>query len=116
MPKTAATQDLPLPVAAGTGRVLLVAAAGGAITSVALGQRCLRRLVFAFPVILPLWFLGGSILAGTFTHLLGHAIVRHYEKGGTFADFDWHAFRQEIARKLGFPRPAEARPLRALRA
>ena len=103
-----------VPFSPQTGRVLLVAASGGAITSAILGGRCIRRLTLAFPVLLPLWFVGGSILAGTFTHLLGHAIIRHYEKGGTFADFDWHAFRHELAQKLGFPRPAAAGPLRAL--
>jgi uncharacterized protein (DUF697 family) len=99
-----------VPFSPKTGRVLLVGAGSGAVTYVLLGRRCIRRLIFAFPAMVPLWFLGGSILAGTFTHLLGHAMIRHFEKGGDFYTFDWHAFRHEIAQKLGLPRPARVIP------
>jgi len=93
------------------GRILLVAATGGALTYGVLAQPMVRRAIAALmPVIVPLWFIGGSVLAGGLTHFLGHAFIRHYENGGTFEDFDWHRFRHELAQKLGFPPPAN-RPI-----
>lgn len=103
-----------VPYSVKTGRVLLTAALGGAITAGLLGQPLVRRAILALsPIILPIWFIGGSVIAGSLTHLLGHAVVRHYEKGGTLHTFDWHAFRRELAQKLGFPRPANVIPVAA---
>jgi uncharacterized protein (DUF697 family) len=100
-----------VPFSPKVGRVLLLAATSGALTYGVLAQPVVRRAIAALmPMIMPLWFVGGSILAGGFTHVLGHAFIRHYENGGTFEDFDWHRFRHEIAQKLGFPRPP-ARPI-----
>jgi uncharacterized protein (DUF697 family) len=85
--------------------VLLVAASGGALTYCVLGQPFVRRALATLgPVILPLWFLGGSVMAGTLTHFMGLAFIRHYESGGTYRTFDWEEFAREFEGKLGITR------------
>ncbi len=98
-----------VPFAPKAGRALLIGAGAGLLTQGLLSQPFARRIIAAYaPVLIPLWFAGGAILAGTFTHLLGEALIRHYESGGTFADFDWKKFRDEAARRLRRPAPAPA--------
>ncbi len=90
-----------VPFSPKTGKALLIAAGAGLLTDGLLGMPLAKRAIAALaPVIIPVWFLGGAIIAGTFSHLLGHAFIRHYERGGTFADFDWHEFRREITDKI----------------
>lgn len=85
--------------------VLLVAAAGGALSYCVLGQPFVRRALASFaPIILPIWFLGGSVMAGTLTHFMGLAFIRHYESGGTYHTFDWEEFAHEFEGKLGINR------------
>jgi hypothetical protein len=85
--------------------VLLVAATGGALTYCVLSQPFVRRALAALaPVILPIWFLGGSVLAGTLTHLMGQAFIKHYESGGTYRTFDWDEFAHKVEGKLGLNR------------
>jgi len=82
-------------------RILLIAATGGALTDWVLGWSAIRRVVAAYaPIILPIWFVGGSILAGSLTHFMGHAFIRHYENGGTYQTFDWAEFRRELLGKF----------------
>jgi uncharacterized protein (DUF697 family) len=93
-----------VPFAAKAGRALLIGAGAGLLTKGLLAQPFARRLIAAAaPVLIPLWFAGGAVLAGTFTHFLGEALIGHYEAGGTFADFDWKKFRDEAARRLARP-------------
>jgi uncharacterized protein (DUF697 family) len=100
-----------VPFAPKTGRALLIAAGAGLLTKGLLAQSFARRLIALHaPILIPLWYGGGAVLAGTFTHFLGQALIQHYEDGGTFADFDWRKFRDEAARRLG-QRLAPASPL-----
>ncbi len=70
-----------------------------------LGQPMVRRALAGLaPVIFPAWFIGGAILAGSLTHFLGRAIIRHYEGGGTYQNFDWEEFGREVQGKLGLTR------------
>ena len=93
-----------VPFAPKTGRAPLLAAAAGLLTKGLLAQPFARRMIAAYaPVLIPLWFAGGAVLAGTFTYFLGEALTSHYEAGGTFADFDWKRFRDEAARRLKRP-------------
>ena len=85
--------------------ILLVAASGGALTYCVLTQPFVRRALAGFaPIILPIWFLGGSVMAGTLTHFMGQAFIRHYESGGTYRTFDWKEFAREVEDKLGVTR------------
>jgi len=93
-----------VPFASKTGRALVIGAAAGLLTKGLLAQPFIRRLLALHaPLLIPLWFGGGAVLAGTFTHFLGESLTRHYEEGGTFADFDWKKFRDEVARQLRRP-------------
>jgi uncharacterized protein (DUF697 family) len=96
-----------VPFSPKAGRALLIAAGAGIFTRYALARPFVRRAVAAFaPILLPIWFIGGSVIAAGFTHFLGQAIVRHYEAGGTFADFDWGEFRRDTFDRLGLPGPS----------
>lgn len=90
-----------VPFSPPAGRVLLAAASAGLLTDCVLARPLVRRAIGALgPLILPVWFVGGAVLAGGFTHFLGQAVTRHYERGGTLADFDWPGFRREFGGKL----------------
>ncbi len=83
-------------------RVLLIGALGGGVMALFLGRPGSRRAIAALaPVIIPLWFVGGCLVAGTLTHLMGLAFIRHYERGGTYLTFDWAKFRQKLLALVG---------------
>lgn len=83
-------------------RIMLIAAGGGGVTDAVIRLKWIERIVASLGrVIVPIWFIGGAAMAGTFTHLLGQAFVRHYEAGGTYRTFDWNVFRRETLKKAG---------------
>jgi hypothetical protein len=83
-------------------RVLLVGAMGGGVMALFLGRPGSRKAITALaPVIIPLWFIGGCLVAGTLTHLMGLAFIRHYERGGTYDSFDWAKFREKLLALVG---------------
>ncbi len=61
-------------------------------------------------IAVPVRLLGPPIIMAGYSYLLGHAFIRHYEKGGSYLNFDWTAFRSELLQKLGLP-PLPARPI-----
>ena len=83
-------------------RVLVMGATGGVGMAVVLGRPGSRHLISALaPVLIPLWFAGGCVVAGTLTHLMGLAFIRHYERGGTYDNFNWTKFRERLLALVG---------------
>jgi len=94
-------------------RALLGAAAGGVLNFVIARNPVTRRvrdfLTATVPwLALPLRILAGPALMAGYTLVLGNAFIRHYERGGSYLDFNWRHFRYELAAKLGLPRPSFA--------
>ncbi len=102
-----------VPFSHDAGRALLASAAGG-LLNYYLSQNPITRAVRDFLnatvpwLALPLRLFTGPLLMAGYTTLLGQSFVRHSEKGGSYLNFDWSAFRQELTAKLGFgsPRPS----------
>jgi len=90
----------------------LLTATGGGVLNYLLARNPVTRtvrdfLMAAVPLIaLPLRFLAGPAFIAGYTLVLGNSFIRHYERGGSYLDFNWRDFRHELARKLGLPHPS----------
>lgn len=69
------------------------------VSACTVGHGFLKRVVKAIPVI---GHVGGIItlssMAAIFTYALGQVFVRHFEKGGTYLNFDPETSKEEFAR------------------
>ena len=95
-----------VPFSHDAGRALVAAAAGG-VLNYYLAQNPITRAVRDFLnatvpwIALPLRLFTGPLLMAGYTTLLGQSFIRHSERGGSYLDFDWSAFRRELTAKLG---------------
>lgn len=92
------------------GRALVASAAGG-VLSYFLSKNPVTTTVRDFlmatvpTIAIPLRMFTGPAIMAAYTYILGNAFVRHYHGGGNYLNFNWPAFRYELAAKLGLPRP-----------
>lgn len=78
-------------------KTLLASISGGVLSYILSDTalaKSLKMLTMTIPVIgLPLRFLAGPVIVGSYTYVLGHAILRHFESGLSLQEFDVAVFK-----------------------
>jgi uncharacterized protein (DUF697 family) len=73
----------------------------GTVSACTVGHGMLKRVVKAIPVI---GHVGGVItlasMAAAFTYALGQVFVHHFEKGGTYFNFDPETAKEDLAKHM----------------